>query len=70
MKEIGGTSPFHQFTNPRRDKSVYFWSWGSYLLFMHLKQNSTYRHNLCMNFIDIYEIEALHNLSLSLEYYD
>ena len=28
------TSPFHWFTNPRRDKSVYFWSWGSYLLCM------------------------------------
>ena len=26
------TSPFHRFTNPRRDKSVYFWSWGTYLL--------------------------------------
>ena len=33
MKGLGGTSPFHRFTNPRRDKSVYFWSWGSYLLY-------------------------------------
>ena len=32
MKRLGETSPFHRFTNPRRDKSVYFWSWGSYLL--------------------------------------
>ena len=32
MKGLGETSPFHLFTNPRRDKSVYFWSWGSYLL--------------------------------------
>ena len=28
MKGLGGTSPFHRFTNPRRDNSVYFWSWG------------------------------------------
>ena len=36
MKELGGTSltsPFHRFTNPQSDKSVYFWSWDSYLLF-------------------------------------
>ena len=33
MKGLGETSPFHRFTNPRRDKSVYFWSWGTYLLF-------------------------------------
>ena len=33
MKRLGETSPFHQFTNPRCDKSVYFWSWGSYLLY-------------------------------------
>ena len=26
---------FIGFTNPRRDKSVYFWSWGSCLLFIH-----------------------------------
>ena len=32
MKGLNRTSPFHQFTNPRRDKSVYFWSWGSHLL--------------------------------------
>ena len=31
MKGLGGTSPFHLFTNPRCDKSV--WSWGSYLLY-------------------------------------
>ena len=29
MKGLGGTSPFHRFTNPRRDKSVYVWTWGS-----------------------------------------
>ena len=35
MKGLGGTLPFHRFTNPRRDKSVYFWSGGvSYLLFI------------------------------------
>ena len=32
MKGLGETSLFHRFTNPRREKSVYFWSWGSYLL--------------------------------------
>ena len=31
MKGLGETSPFYWFTNPRRNKSVYFWSWGSYL---------------------------------------
>ena len=31
MKGLDRTSPFHQFTNPRCDKSVYFWSWGSHL---------------------------------------
>ena len=30
MKGLGETAPFHRFTNPRRDKLVYFWSWGSY----------------------------------------
>ena len=34
MKGLGETSPFHRFTNPRRDKSVYVWSWGTYLLCM------------------------------------
>ena len=34
MKRLGETSPFHWFTNPRRDKSVYFQSWCTYLLFM------------------------------------
>ena len=34
MKGLGETSPFHRFTNPRRDKSVYFWSRDSYLLYM------------------------------------
>ena len=33
MKGLGETSPFHRFTNPQREKSVYFWSWGTYLLF-------------------------------------
>ena len=33
MKGLSETFPFHRFTNPRHDKSVYFWSWGSYLLF-------------------------------------
>ena len=28
-----GTAPFHRFTNPRRDKSVYVWLWDSYLLY-------------------------------------
>ena len=37
MKGLSGTSPFHRFTNPRRDKSVYFLSWGSYLLNIVLK---------------------------------
>ena len=32
MKVLGGTLPFHRFTNPRRDKSVYL-SGHSYLLF-------------------------------------
>ena len=36
MKGLGRTSPFHQFTNPQCDKSVYFWSWSSYLLFIRL----------------------------------
>ena len=35
MKELGETSPFHRFTNPQHDKLVYFWSWCSYLQFMH-----------------------------------
>ena len=34
MKGLGGTSPFHRFTNPRRGKSVYSWSWGSYLQYV------------------------------------
>ena len=34
MKGLGESSPFHLFTNPRPDKSVYFWSWGTYLLCM------------------------------------
>ena len=33
-KSLGETSTFHCFTNPRRDKSVYFWSWDTYLLEM------------------------------------
>ena len=33
MKGLGETSLFNRFANPRRDKSVYFWSWGSYLLY-------------------------------------
>ena len=36
MKGLGETSPFHRFTNPRRVKSVYFWSWGSYLLYIYI----------------------------------
>ena len=32
-KGLGKTSTFHRFTNPRRDKSVYIWSWGTYLLY-------------------------------------
>ena len=28
MKGLGEISPFHRFTNPRRDKSVCFWSVG------------------------------------------
>ena len=32
MKGLGKTSPFHRYTNPRLDKSVYFWPLGSYLL--------------------------------------
>ena len=34
MKGLGETSPFHRFTNPQRDNSVYLWSWCSYLLYM------------------------------------
>ena len=34
MKGLGETLLFHRFTNPRPDKSVYFWSWDSYLLFI------------------------------------
>ena len=30
LKGIGETSTFHRFTNPRRDKSVYFQSLGAY----------------------------------------
>ena len=30
----GEISPFHRFTNPRHDKSVYNWQWTSYLLFI------------------------------------
>ena len=33
-KSLGETSTFHRFTNPRRDKSVYFWSCDSYLLYI------------------------------------
>ena len=42
MKGLGETSPFHRFTNPRRDKSGYFWSCGTYLLFK--------RHCVQMNY--------------------
>ena len=34
MKGLSEISPFHRFTNSRCDKSVYFWSWGSYLIFL------------------------------------
>ena len=34
FKSLGETSTFHRFTNPRRDKSVYFQSWDTYLLFI------------------------------------
>ena len=34
MKGLGETSPFHRFTNHQCDKSIYFWSWDSYLLFI------------------------------------
>ena len=34
MKGLGETSPFHRFTNPQRDKSVYFLSWSSNLLYI------------------------------------
>ena len=37
MKGLGRILPFHRFTNPRRDKSVYFWSWGSYLFMSDIK---------------------------------
>ena len=33
-KSLGETSTFHRFTNPRRDKSVYFWSWDTYLQYI------------------------------------
>ena len=39
MKGLGGTSPFHRFPYPRRDKPVYFWLWASYLLYMHHSKN-------------------------------
>ena len=39
MKGLAETSPFHRFTNPRRDKSVYFWSRGSYLLFIFIRKS-------------------------------
>ena len=29
-------SPFHRFTNPRHDESVYIWPWTSYLLFIRM----------------------------------
>ena len=35
MIGLGETSPFHRFTNTRRDKSVYFWSWGTYSLLIY-----------------------------------
>ena len=38
MKGLGETSPFHRFTYPQRDKLVYFWSRGSYLLFIIISQ--------------------------------
>ena len=41
MKGFGKTSPFHPFTNPQHDKSVYFWSWGSYLLCMSIGRSSS-----------------------------
>ena len=41
MKGLDETSLFHRFTNPRRDKSVYFWSWGSYLLHIASGQGET-----------------------------
>ena len=43
-KDLGITSTFHRFTNPRRDKSVYFWSWCEYLLFIAtiIKLNTIY----------------------------
>ena len=33
-KGFGKTSTFHRFTNPRRDKSIYFWSLGTHLLYL------------------------------------
>ena len=37
MKGLGETLSFHWLPNPRRDKSVYFWSWGSYLLYINFQ---------------------------------
>ena len=36
-ERLSETLPFHRFTNHRRNKSVYFWSWGSYLLYNELQ---------------------------------
>ena len=49
MKGLCETSPFHWFTNPRRDKSVYFWSWGSYLLYIGAMSTQLQHHGCGWN---------------------
>ena len=57
MKGLGGTSLFHRFTNPGRDKSVYFWSWGSYLLFIEIRyKNAALNRSNVSTFKNIFAI--------------
>ena len=51
MKGLGETSSFHRFTNPRRDKSVYFLVWGSYLLCKIFVRKITAIFFVCPNFM-------------------
>ena len=56
MKGLGENSPFHRFTNPRRDKSVYIWSWGSYLLFiMYTASDNFVQNDLVYFFMSVYD---------------
>ena len=39
-EDLGKARPFHRFTNPRRDKSVNFWTWSSYSMSICIKSLS------------------------------